>query len=656
LNKFFTDINSGAVDAIILATSGNTGNKNILAASIAFKLPFALYLLLSNGWLKKIIGAATVFIGLFALFILNARATFVGIGAVSLVYFIYEIFIAQQGKLLVDRVRPAILFVAILAIAVTASILVFDNAALISGQQSGGYSNPIKRIGQISVAESGRSALWSSAYKHMMSNPLAGAGYGNWKLASIPYERFTSNDFIVAYHSHNDFFEFGAELGIPGFVLYLGMFLTFFIFMLRRIFSKSESLQNKLVWLISSMAMLFYLTDATFNFPSERTIMQTNFAFAAALFFIVIPQFSESFKWNTSSALSINFGKGVRGLTIIATILGIYVNSQVFDGMKGQRLYYPDVDKGISQINSFEYDFPTYPQLSYNTMPIKAVMARYKMKDKKYEEAIKMLDEASKENPYLHFSDFLKAGLYFEWGKPDSGYKYAGITFENKPRSFSAYKNWLYATSLRSDSTAIQNAFETYTKYRNEPVAWKEYALAMIQAKKRSDDKLIQTIDSAIVLFPDSTDMLRRLRADLERYRPAPVNGGQPVPQQRVAFTPEQVAEATMHNNNATRLFNEKKFEESAKEYLAAAAIDTRNFALYENAGVCYYSLNNFPQAIKYFDMAINVGSVAALKSYFYKGVAQVNSGKKEAGCASMNFAIQKGFQGDQSYFNSVCK
>ena len=77
--------------------------------------------------------------------------------------------------------------------------------------------------------------------------------------------------------------------------------------------------------------------------------------------------------------------------------IAIMINNQVFDSMKGQKLFSGDMDKDISQIPDLDYDFPTYPQLSYNSIPIDAIMSRYAFKKNDYEKAIMMLDRASKQ-------------------------------------------------------------------------------------------------------------------------------------------------------------------------------------------------------------------------------------------------------------------
>ncbi|MFM7544201.1 MAG: hypothetical protein ACKO5I_06185, partial [Ignavibacteria bacterium] len=78
INTFLDGINSPNIDEVILAASGNTGNKNIIAASIAIKIPFAMYFLHARKSITQLVAAGLLFLAFYALFILNARATFVG--------------------------------------------------------------------------------------------------------------------------------------------------------------------------------------------------------------------------------------------------------------------------------------------------------------------------------------------------------------------------------------------------------------------------------------------------------------------------------------------------------------------------------------------------------------------------------------------------
>jgi O-antigen ligase len=73
---------------------------------------------------------------------------------------------------------------------------------------------------------------------HLTSNPIFGTGLGNWKLKSIDYDSKDINGYVVPYHAHSDFIQLGAELGIIGFLLYLGVFLwaVYYVFVFIRSF------------------------------------------------------------------------------------------------------------------------------------------------------------------------------------------------------------------------------------------------------------------------------------------------------------------------------------------------------------------------------------------------------------------------------------
>ncbi len=640
INTFLDGINSPNIDEVILAASGNTGNKNIIAASIAIKIPFAIYFLHARKSFTQLIAAGLLFLAFYALFILNARATFVGMGLLTVLYLMYIILSDRSGENRLTKFKPFGYYAFCLVASLMLSVVVFKNIKE-NNEALGGYDDPLKRIGTIAFTNegSGRTNLWGFAFDYFKHHPIVGAGYGNWKLASIPYEKFYSDDYIVAYHCHNDFLETSAELGIIGLLLYVSLYLIIFFTQLKRILDKQSTAQQRLIAAIGIFCLTAYFVDATFNFPIERTIMQVNFAFMAALVFLVPTATSQKKSIDTTFFFL---------PALLFAGLAIMINNQVFDSMKGQKLFSGDMDKDIAQIPDLEYDFPTYPQLSYNSIPIDAIMSRYAFKKNDYETAIRMLDKASKQNPYIHYSEFAKAGMYYQMKQADSGYKYAKLAFEYKPRSFSAYKNWLYGSVQKRDTTAIDAAFALYTKYRNESRAWVEYFNASMVVKQRANQRLISLADSALKNFPDSVNLFTNIKNNFLASLNNPVRN---VP----VITPEMVQIAQKNLEQATLHFNQKQYALAAKEYLVTANIDITNYVHIENVAICYYSMSNFDQAIRYFNKAIAVSGNNAGKSYYYKGVSEISQGKKDQGCVTIRTAMSKGFQGDPTYNKTNC-
>jgi tetratricopeptide (TPR) repeat protein len=333
---------------------------------------------------------------------------------------------------------------------------------------------------------------------------------------------------------------------------------------------------------------------------------------------------------------------------LLIAALSMIINNQVFDSMKGQKLFSGDMDKDIAQIPDLDYDFPTYPELSYNSIPIDAIMSRYAFKKNDFDKAMKLLDNASRQNPYIHYSEFAKAGMYYKMNIPDSGYKYAKLAFEYKPLSFSAYKNWLYGSVQKRDTVAIDSAFKLYTRYRNEARGWIEYLNATMVVKQKANPALIALADSAMKKFPDSVNYFTRMKNDFIASMNNPTKAAPVVSPELVQVAQKNLALATEH-------FNQKQFALAAKEYLITANIDVTNYVHLENVAICYYSLSDFNQAIKYFNKAIALSGNTAAKSFYYRGVSEISQAKKEQGCASIKTAIAKGFQGDVNYNKTNC-
>ena len=109
-----------------------------------------------------------------------------------------------------------------------------------------------------------------------------GCGYGNWKIASIPYTKYLVDDLIVPIHAQNDFLEYFAELGLAGGLLYISLFVCVLVFTIKTVFSDTSN-EIKLIAVFSFMGLAGFFIDAFFNFPIERPVNQLYFVFITAL-------------------------------------------------------------------------------------------------------------------------------------------------------------------------------------------------------------------------------------------------------------------------------------------------------------------------------------------------------------------------------------
>lgn len=620
------------LDQNILSLTGKNGNKNVMAASLLIKFPFLLFVILHNKLIGKVLGLIILCSGMMALFILNTRSTYVGLGLLFALFSATIVLLNKKKDTLKMGTQLAY-FILPLIFAFFAANGMLSKAVNMQGFQ-GGYGTVTKRVGDIKVAkeQNVRIKLWKAAIDYSAKNPVFGAGYGNWKLASIPYEKEYTDDLFVPYHCHNDFIEIFADLGVIGGISFAALFVLLG-FAVVKFWRKSKDKNHQLVTAVALMAIACYFIDAFFNFPAERTSMQTMFALSAALLFLPI-YFTDS-----DSTKQPNLKGALFLLIPLLLIIGsIYVNYQTFTSLKVQRYVMGEINEDPKMaLDDVKDAFPEIPNLSTSTLPIKALVARYYLRDKMNDEAMRLLNESDHVNPYLHYNDFIKTAIFSSQGKMDSTFYYAKKAFYNWPRATSYYKNMIFAAAKMKDTAEATKAFKTYTKYRNTGEGWNLYILGLIEINQTPVAVTSALIDTAMAIFPSDSAMFANTKALM--------NGS-------------TVSNGNLPNYAAlgAEAFGKGKYTVAANYYLQASVAEPSNYTHFENMGICYYTAKSFEKAIQYFNRAIDLPSANTGKSEFFKAMSYISIGNKVAGCSALQAAKAKNYPGVDAQIEQYCK
>ena len=636
ISSFSKNSKTMLLDQNILSLMGKNGNKNVMAASLLIKFPFALFVILRSKFLGRLIGVFVLFFGSFALFILNTRSTFVGL------FLILIIFVASTLYFKIKSAWPKIVwpiayFSIPILIAFFSANLVLENAVK-SQEVQGGYGTVTKRIDDITAntKEESRLRLWKAGLDYFSKHPFIGDGYGNWKLASIPYEKEYTNDLFVPYHAHNDFIEAAADLGIVGGLAYLGLFVIGFIFTLQ-VWLKDDAKAYRLFATISFMALTCYFVDAFLNFPTERTSMQTMLTITAGLLFAPAYLLAQNDKKisplkTTYSLLYILLGLGLVGGSM-------YINNQVFKSLKVQKFVMGEIDTDPKMaLTEVENAFPTFPNLSTSTLPIKALIARYEFRDKNYDVALKLLRESDQDNPYLHYNDFIRTAIYADKRQLDSVAYYAYLAFYHWPRSKSYYKNAIFAASKKRDTLEINKIFNLYNRYRTGGEAYSQYLLGMYEVKGGAGKKMLSLLDDGLKKFPKDSTVLLNTKNTLMGIG--------------------NVVGAGLVNSyavNGAKAFQKRRYSAAAAYYIKASQAEPGNYTHFENIGICYYSNKNYQNCIPYFDQANSFPQNTTGKSYFFKAMALLVMGKKDQACQALNDAKKRSYSEADSFIKTNC-
>jgi O-antigen ligase len=621
------------------SVTGNNGNKNVMAASLIIKFPFCLYLILNTKILGKILGVITIFVGAFAIFILSTRSTFLSLFAIIILFAITTLYFRKKSD-----IKTSVLSISYLVVPVIFAFF-FSNLALSNineASASGAVTDRIQSIQLNNEASSGRLHLWQGAIDYFLKHPFIGDGYGNWKLASIPYEKEFTNDLFVPYHSHNDFLEAAADLGIVGGLAYLGLFVMAFIFTLQ-VWFKEKYKDYRLFTTISFMAVTCYFIDAFLNFPTERTSMQTMLTVSVALLFA--PAFliktdsnkeSKSFKFITPLYIFIGF------LLIAGSI---YINNQVYESLKVQKYVMGEIDADPKMaLDEVKTAFPMFPNLSTSTLPIKALVARYYFRDKMYDESMRLLNESENVNPALHYNDFIKTAIFAAKQNYDSTAFYAYRAFYNWPRATSYYKNALFAAAKKKDTVQITKAYNLYKKYRDGGEAVNQYLMAMYEVKGGADKNMSNVLDSAFVHFPKDSAVLMNARNLLSRGVLGNQNNGQ------------AVGIANQFAIEGGKMFAKGNYAQAANLYIKASNVEPNNYTHYENVAICYYTNKNYEKSISYFNKAVSFAANNTGKSEFFKAMSLVAMGKNNEACGPLQAAKKKNYPYIDKFIALYCK
>jgi O-antigen ligase/Tfp pilus assembly protein PilF len=121
------------------------------------------------------------------------------------------------------------------------------------------------------LAGSGRLEYWTGSIAMIKDNFILGTGLGTFSTAYPKYQTAYANSMFVT-HPHNDYLELFTETGLIGFILFSGIVVSFYLFVLKN-YKKQKDVELKLI-AISILASVFSIiihsfTDFNFQVPSN---------------------------------------------------------------------------------------------------------------------------------------------------------------------------------------------------------------------------------------------------------------------------------------------------------------------------------------------------------------------------------------------------
>ncbi|MFN9855779.1 MAG: O-antigen ligase family protein [Bacteroidota bacterium] len=523
---FFKGSGELTFSELVLSMRLNAGNKNIYAAAMVVKIPFMLagIFYYKNVW--RIWYALVFFLAATTIFLLNSRTALVAISGSVIAFLLISLITYFKDKATAALGVRLLLGVLLIGLSVVSSRVATNYAKYKytdSNSSGESYGTVDKRIGDIVNVNDGstqaRFILWDAAWQHARKHPFTGSGFGNWKLASIPYSREHNDGLIVPIHAHNDFLEYFAELGFLGGLLFISIFL-FFIFYGLKAYWKSEQQLVSMFSFFALVAVIAFATDSALNFPKEEPVNQLLLGVAGMgvlLGYTLLPaRTAESAPANSGLSLIYSFMVGLILLPVI------YIGFLIWRSSIAQNLYVQELNAVTltAPVDQVVNAFPALPNLVSNTVqPIEGMLGMYLWRNKREVEAEIYLRRGAKANPYMMYVENIRANMYYEKQNWDSAAYFARLCFFERPRNQTYYQTYMACVARTYDTTGLQKGFSLYNKYHpKDAFAWTQYLSNMLNASQGANASLKLMADSALAMFPQDEEIKKRQKDIADAY------------------------------------------------------------------------------------------------------------------------------------------
>ena len=327
-------------------------------------------------------------------------------------------------------------------------------------------------------------------------------------------------------------------------------------------------------------------------------------------------------------------------LIVIGSIIlsiSAYVHYKVFWSYFEQNLLAYDFNANqtslpLEEVKNFIDDIPN---ITGATLPLKMLKARYYLKNSQFDEALRLLNEANKDNPFLGVNDIMIAQYHSNKKNLDSAFYYSKIAFESLPRNNVHSRVYFQTLSKLKKDSLLDSSFQKVKNYFILP-QWRDYLFSKIEIGISPKKDLKILLNEAKGKIKDKKKL-----STLETIL-------------NVGF--ENLDDHAKMILKAEQSFQQNEFIEAANLYQAAARIDNSNYTHYENAALSYYRANYYEEAENLFRYTLRTFDVSNGKSEFYLGLLMYEIEKKEEACKFWNISRNKGFSGSQRVIQNFCK
>jgi len=318
------------------------------------------------------------------------------------------------------------------------------------------------------------------------------------------------------------------------------------------------------------------------------------------------------------------------------------LNYSFYNSMKNQSVLMYEFNANQFSIPLFIFDKfnNEIPNVTQTTIPIKFLKARYLYKLDSLSEALNLLHQSRKHNPYILAPDAMIANIYLDLEIMDSARIYSKKAYYTIPNNNVHRDVYFNVLKADNDSIELKKAFELI-KGTNNINHWLDYLLKMYSVVGSNNKDLIKTSEE----FP--TEILKnKNQIEQLNYVKRLIKVG--------SLDITVSAELAIEAENK---FKEKEYELAGFLYEKANQFDPFEYSYLESAAISFNLAGNSQLAENYFNKVISEFKPTSGKAEFYFGVMLMKQDRVNEACLNLKKASEYNFGNGSAkdFYNQYC-
>ena len=324
------------------------------------------------------------------------------------------------------------------------------------------------------------------------------------------------------------------------------------------------------------------------------------------------------------------------GLLFSVTLL-IFLNLRVYKSYVQQFSLLRDINNDTSEFQEFYNEIEVdFPNTSVTSMNLKSVKARYLLKEKKYDEALDLLNSI-KYDP-LKMSESQKAHIYHEKKDPINMFKSAKNAWESLPLNQNHYMWYLKALSNLKKNEEIIN---TYNQYKNnvDNIDWHYFYFVAVYNIIDDTNKniIIGQAKEALYLFRNNDE--KKLKTILFY----------------IIFGENEYKKSLRFSKTGLEMFSKNDFLGAAENYLNAIELFSLNPDNNYNRMAALFKLNKHSEILKTYELLPDSINPKNGQFEFLVGRSFLNVKDTIKACEFLNISKNYNFRPSLGYLKNIC-